>query len=59
MIAIDLDGVVADFEKFYEEAFNHRHDSVSDEEMWKCINTHGKFFSPFRLWKVQRIPSLI
>lgn len=48
-IFIDLDGVVADFERFYEEAFQHRHDSVSDEEMWKNINAHGKFFSSLPL----------
>lgn len=44
-IFIDLDGVCADFEKFYEEAFEHRHDSVEDAEMWRNINAHGKFFS--------------
>ncbi|AGR47829.1 hypothetical protein SmphiM12_197 [Sinorhizobium phage phiM12] len=44
-IYIDSDGVCADFETFYEEAFQHRHDSVTDEEMWRNINAHGRFFS--------------
>jgi len=44
-VYVDSDGVVADFEAYYEEAFKHRHDSVADAEMWKNINAHGQFFA--------------
>lgn len=44
-IYVDSDGVCADFEAYYEEAFKHRHDSVADAEMWKNINAHGQFFA--------------
>lgn len=43
-IFIDSDGVIADFEAHYLEKFEHAHNSVSDEEMWKNINSYPEFF---------------
>jgi len=51
IIFVDSDGVCADFESFYHEAFEHRHDSVTDEQMWKNINAHGKFFSSLPMFE--------
>ncbi len=42
---LDLDGVFADFELHFLEYFGIRHDSVSDEEMWKMINGYPQFFA--------------
>ena len=43
-IFIDLDGVMADFETYFEDYYGFRHDSVSDAEMWKHIGDHENFF---------------
>jgi 5'(3')-deoxyribonucleotidase len=43
-IFIDLDGVCADFERGFLDMFGVRHDSMSDKDMWKTIDTHDSFF---------------
>ena len=43
-IFLDLDGVMFDFEKYFEEYFGVRHDTFDDPEMWKMIHEHGSFF---------------
>ena len=43
-VYLDLDGVMADFESYFETAFGYLHNSVSDDVMWKTINSHPKFF---------------
>jgi 5'(3')-deoxyribonucleotidase len=39
---VDMDGVIADFDKKYFEISGKLADSVSDQELWKAIETHGK-----------------
>ena len=43
-VYLDLDGVLADFEKYYLDVFGHRHDSVKDDVMWDNILSLPKFF---------------
>ena len=43
-IFLDLDGVMADFEKYFQDTFNIRHDAVDDAEMWRHINSIDHFF---------------
>lgn len=43
-IFFDSDGVVANFELHYADYFGHTHDSVSDDQMWKHINSYHDFF---------------
>lgn len=43
-IFLDLDGVMADFETYFEQYFGIRHDSVDDNKMWEMIHNHGHFF---------------
>lgn len=40
-INVDLDGVLFDFDKYYEECFGP---VVDDATLWKNINKHGSFF---------------
>jgi hypothetical protein len=44
IVFLDLDGVMADFEGYFESHFGFRHDSVSDKEMWRLIDAHENFF---------------
>ena len=46
-IFVDMDGVLADFDKGFQEISGLSSDSVSTEEMWGKINEYGraKFFS--------------
>lgn len=48
-IFLDLDGVMFDFEGFFESHFGFRHDSISDAQMWKHINDHENFFGSLPL----------
>jgi 5'-nucleotidase len=43
-IFLDLDGVMFDFERHYEELFGHYCHSVSDDQMWTNIHKHPTFF---------------
>jgi 5'(3')-deoxyribonucleotidase len=43
-IFIDLDGVMADFDKHFPEAFGVDKDTLSDIEMWAMINSNPTFF---------------
>jgi 5'(3')-deoxyribonucleotidase len=60
-IFVDSDGVVADFEAHYFEYFGHKHNSVSDEDMWKSINSYPEFFRnlPLLPGAVENITNLI
>ena len=42
---IDLDGVMADFDKYFLEAFGIESHKLDDPTLWKWINGHGNFFS--------------
>lgn len=48
-IFLDLDGVFAHFEQYFNDYFGIRHDSIPDKEMWRLINEHGKFFESLPL----------
>lgn len=41
---IDLDGVMADFDKSFPEIFGMDHRSMADDDMWMKINSHASFF---------------
>jgi 5'(3')-deoxyribonucleotidase len=43
-IFLDLDGVMADFEGHFQSYFGTRHDSFSDFEMWRKIESYKTFF---------------
>lgn len=47
IVYFDMDGVLANFEGHFQELSHLNIDSVSDEELWKIIEAHGKrkFFS--------------
>jgi hypothetical protein len=42
---IDLDGVMADFDKYFLESFGIESHKLDDPTLWKWINGHGNFFS--------------
>lgn len=42
---IDLDGVMADFDRYFLESFGVQSSTLDDPTMWKWINAHGNFFS--------------
>lgn len=44
-IYLDLDGVMADFDRYFVEQFNVSNKTLDDNTMWKWINGHGNFFS--------------
>lgn len=44
-IYLDLDGVMADFDKYFLEQFGVVSNSLDDPTLWKWINAHGNFFS--------------
>lgn len=48
-IFVDLDGVMADFEAYFETHYGFRHDSVDDAVMWHHINSHPNFFGSLPL----------
>lgn len=41
---IDLDGVMADFDKYFLEEFGVESSKLDDPTLWKWINDHGNFF---------------
>lgn len=41
---IDLDGVMADFDKYFLEEFGVESSKLDDPTLWKWINGHGNFF---------------
>lgn len=47
VIAIDMDGVVADFSAGVVELTGKEPEELEDEEMWKAINKHTKHVEPF------------
>lgn len=44
-IYLDLDGVMADFDRYFLEQFGVASNSLDDPTLWKWINAHGNFFS--------------
>lgn len=47
IVYVDMDGVLADFDRGFQEISGLSHDAVSDEELWAAIEAYGKvkFFS--------------
>lgn len=43
-IYIDLDGVMADFDKYFFDTFGVESHKLDDPTLWKWINGHGNFF---------------
>lgn len=41
---IDLDGVMADFDKYFLQEFGIESNKLDDSTLWKWINSHGNFF---------------
>lgn len=41
---IDLDGVMADFDKYFLSEFGVESSKLDDATLWKFINGHGNFF---------------
>lgn len=41
---IDLDGVMADFDRYFVECFGVASSTLDDPTLWKWINGHGNFF---------------
>jgi 5'-nucleotidase len=41
---IDLDGVMADFDKYFIQQFGIESNKLDDTTLWKWINGHGNFF---------------
>jgi 5'-nucleotidase len=41
---IDLDGVMADFDRYFVESFGVASNTLDDPTLWKWINGHGNFF---------------
>lgn len=41
---IDLDGVMADFDKYFLQQFGIESNKLDDPTLWKWINGHGNFF---------------
>jgi 5'-nucleotidase len=41
---IDLDGVMADFDKYFFDEFGIKSSKLDDPTLWKFINGHGNFF---------------
>ena len=41
---IDLDGVMADFDKYFLQEFGVESQKLDDPTLWKWINGHGNFF---------------
>lgn len=41
---IDLDGVMADFDKYFLDEFGIQSSKLDDPTLWKWINNHGNFF---------------
>ena len=41
---IDLDGVMADFDKYFFDTFGDESHKLDDKSLWKLINGHGNFF---------------
>jgi len=50
-IFLDLDGVLADFDRHYADLFGHYHNAIPDDELWGKIHSQPSFFRdmpPFR-----------
>lgn len=43
-IYLDLDGVMADFDRHYGDRFDTYHDAIPDDELWGKINSSPDFF---------------
>lgn len=43
-IYLDLDGVMADFDKYFLDIFGIESSKLDDNTLWKRINGHGNFF---------------
>lgn len=41
---LDLDGVMADFDRHFPEVFGVDHRSLADDALWERINSHPSFF---------------
>ena len=41
---IDLDGVMADFDKYFFQEYGVESNKLDDPTLWKWINSHGNFF---------------
>jgi 5'-nucleotidase len=41
---LDLDGVMADFDKYFLDTFGIQSSKLDDASLWKFINGHGNFF---------------
>ncbi len=41
-VYVDMDGVIADFDKGFREITGRNSDSVQDQELWAAIDAHGK-----------------
>lgn len=48
-IYLDLDGVMADFDKFFLQEFGVESHKVEDDHMWRMINGYGDFFGSLPL----------
>lgn len=50
---LDLDGVLADFDGYYEDQFGVRpnQDTYEPPEFWDCIRSHGSFYRDQPLMK--------
>jgi 5'-nucleotidase len=46
---IDLDGVMADFDKYFFDSFGVESNKLDDPTLWKWINGAGNFFSSLPL----------
>ena len=43
MVYVDMDGVVADFNRGFNELFNLSPDTLTDDQLWARIEAHGKY----------------
>ena len=50
---VDLDGVLADFDSYFEQCFGVRpnHDTYEPPGMWDKIRAHGKFYRNLPMMK--------
>lgn len=43
-VYLDLDGVMADFDRHYADLFGHYHKAIPDDELWSKIHSMPDFF---------------
>jgi 5'-nucleotidase len=48
-IYLDLDGVMADFDRHFFDLFGMKSEGLDDATLWRKINGYGKFFSELPL----------